>query len=601
MSKSLILYFFIFTIISNAKLEYRQFCQRIFYSDHVQIQRNSKYLAQGSNGKVYEYDCSKYSFIPGYGQHAILKVPKKPNVEYDFEEINFMELLSEYKAFPKYLGCLYTEYPKKVMFMIGKLNYDLKNDVNNFLTISNIERVFLYYKLFDALAKMHEGSDGKKGIVNGDIKPENIMMNSENDNLVFIDFGLANFIGEENYGGTLIYNTYYKEVKKTKIQKGIHDVYALIASIAQIEGQASISRGITKLMIDHKKYSLFQLILENIIENLITMSLSMKNLDLDQSTEDIHGCRSIGCLLMEAIPDPLTENIKSASEVANDLKDFLIKNGYDVKFEDINQDFSDFEKKRKEHIKKQKDNHIRTKPTSFLKTEETINAKQKFNGKKVIPLTNRQPLYVVKPHKNKFQMYQHQQYLKKKPVFNKGDKVKINTYSSNENNENLKIVQIKGDKGKVESVQSDNRNDILKQKRYQKNPLSTVQGLKKQALSNMEDLLKFEQQQKFDKILKEKLGEESYPEKAKLTKTFSQPNFLSENPVNIGMKGENELVEIKEHMEKKKRKNTSETRASSSKQEGSINRPKPTINYIKLNKQRIGNRNVRNNFRKNII
>ncbi len=197
------------------------------------------------------------------------------------------------------------------------------------------------------------------------------MMNLDDDNLVLIDFGLSGYIGRQMWTGTLLFNPYFKLTKDTK-SKTVHDVYALIASIAEIEDGQDLGK---RTFIDHKnpyfknhkyydtftlkvpcipysymiegkihtisektfKYKSVQsekkydnlfdlnkeafstLILRNIFFNLDVLDLP----DLRVS-ESINGCFTPKCIFMSAIEDSMIGQISEAEIVMNNLKFYLL-------------------------------------------------------------------------------------------------------------------------------------------------------------------------------------------------------------------------------------------------------------------------------------
>ncbi len=151
-----ILFLFLYDIVNSSR--YDKYCKRLQDHELQTIVKASVQLDEGVNGTVYQLDCAPYSFINGYGENAIIKVPKEPSFENDEKEIKFMETMSKYKSFPKYLGCLYhyTSSGKlTVFFMLGRLKYNLTKGADEFRKKNTLERLQYYLKLFQALDVMH--------------------------------------------------------------------------------------------------------------------------------------------------------------------------------------------------------------------------------------------------------------------------------------------------------------------------------------------------------------------------------------------------------------------------------------------------------------
>ncbi len=346
--KPILIYAFIL-MLNSGKPGFKDFCREISDTEFKSIKEQGQFKGKGTGGKVYAYDCSKYSFIPGYGKNAVVKIQNNPNPENDIEEIEFMELLSRYNSLPKYLGCLYTrgEEPQ-VMFMIGKLDYDLSIGLDSrdqrFIDkiTDTLKRLTLYYKLFRTLELLHKGNSEHNGIVNADIKPQNVMMDSENTNLVIIDFGLAGFVGREHYSGTRMYNSYYKASKKEEYQNGEHDVYALIATISEVE-KGSLFKFLStyKTVDDVQKYH------KDMLEKIGQGLSNLKNIKI---RSPINGCENAKCILWNAIKNSMNGTVSKASVVANNLESFLNAKGVVLNYEFENQDFKYFRDLRKEFL-----------------------------------------------------------------------------------------------------------------------------------------------------------------------------------------------------------------------------------------------------------
>lgn len=232
-------------------------------------------VGEGSFGKVYKINFRKTESDP-FKKIAIKKIQtfqiekNKKNYKQNLEdEIKIMKLLNtnENKIFVKFHSCKYEKnrsydestaqriisQNEKIQDESKKLKYaqkqyiiyifqealktDLLTNFDNFRGhLTNYEKQDLYVKLFKNLKILHEDF----GISHNDIKPENIMMNSNfgilHFRLKFIDFGLSKKLGEKFCGGTLefMHPEFFRLKNDTVLKKGF-DLYSLALSVFMLE------------------------------------------------------------------------------------------------------------------------------------------------------------------------------------------------------------------------------------------------------------------------------------------------------------------------------------------------------------------------------
>jgi len=153
------------------------------------------------------------------------------------KEISAMQSMADIESnyAPRVYGCnTFTQYPEKVYVAQELLAGDLdsRSFRSFFQDLSNADSIRVVYQLFKGLAHLW-----KAGYVHNDIKPANMMHRTNKNNVVLIDFGLAQGVGSVNKAaGTPIFMSPPKFTEKDKVQP-MDDIYSLALSVAVMESK----------------------------------------------------------------------------------------------------------------------------------------------------------------------------------------------------------------------------------------------------------------------------------------------------------------------------------------------------------------------------
>ncbi len=114
------------------------------------------------------------------------------------KEIYMLEKLNKYKFVPNYYGCLFSRELNELYFMMELLDLSLSRNKNFLKKFNVFERMEFYYYLVYSLETLNR----EEGIVHSDIKPSNLMLSLNQDQIKIIDFGLSGYINTRIKGGT---------------------------------------------------------------------------------------------------------------------------------------------------------------------------------------------------------------------------------------------------------------------------------------------------------------------------------------------------------------------------------------------------------------
>lgn len=179
-------------------------------------------LDKGGQGTVFRIDQSNYVVKVA----AIDTVLKKQSIR---NEVDFLWHLKGIPGVVEIDSCAYNNYYFLIKVPLLTAHMRTKKAYTKLASMTFLERLELYRSLTETLAKIHE-----KGIIHGDIKPENLMIDESLSRIYVIDFGLALRKPSFQLSGTLVYLT-PELLLKARAKNFIDDLWALGLSIAEIE------------------------------------------------------------------------------------------------------------------------------------------------------------------------------------------------------------------------------------------------------------------------------------------------------------------------------------------------------------------------------
>lgn len=209
-------------------------------------------LGSGSFGTVYEvkFDGSEIPEWSSYASRRNIKKAAVKRLEIDIttiDELEIMLAMSKTKFGMQVFGCKLQIYDKKkyksqekipedkIYIVMDKLGKELTDAelLKKVAKLTPDERIRYYMELFEQVIGLYE-----KGFLHNDIKPENILYDENNDQMVVIDFGCAQKTNTnlKNWG-TNVFMSPNKYSKVTKIAQLADDLFSLALSVVTIENQ----------------------------------------------------------------------------------------------------------------------------------------------------------------------------------------------------------------------------------------------------------------------------------------------------------------------------------------------------------------------------
>ncbi len=226
----------------------QKYSQELEQKNFLNLYNAGAELGKGSFGLVKEisWKDSKRNVLAAKRVTIDKKMSSKKNqimIEDLNDEIKYSKLFTSddvFSPFPYYLNCIIEDTEHfTYYYLISEKLYKNLNDqgaASKFTrVIPPIQRLKIYYILFKGLQIMEQNS-----LVHSDLKPENVMLNNRNLQMIkIIDFGLADKVNRSSKGGSPLFNSPEK-IKGVEGNKYGHDIWAMGLTIASIEAKYDI-------------------------------------------------------------------------------------------------------------------------------------------------------------------------------------------------------------------------------------------------------------------------------------------------------------------------------------------------------------------------